>query len=256
MAVKFTYFGGMCILAERSDGFKILFDPYFRKNKQTEHSPEEFYDVDLMFVSHHAGDHYGDVVEIMDNSQSHLVAPSDCIIYVKKEASTPLEERKKDPEKGRLYASAYGDTREFGCTISHTVWAEHLSKGSVNGVPVYGLPSGFVVEIEPGVTYYHPGDTALYSDIKLINDLYHPNIMAVGIGGIKPYASCEMGPREAAISASWVGADIVIPTHYISGSDNLAKFHMYMEAYYPQAQIYEKMNQPFYLHPVRIEETP
>ena len=35
MAVKITYVGGMCVLIERSDGYKILFDPYLTKNKDT-----------------------------------------------------------------------------------------------------------------------------------------------------------------------------------------------------------------------------
>ena len=33
MSTKFTYVGGMCMLIQRSDGYKILVDPYLRKNK-------------------------------------------------------------------------------------------------------------------------------------------------------------------------------------------------------------------------------
>ena len=251
---KFTYYGGMCILVERSDGFKMLFDPYIKKNKQTDAQLSDFFDVDLIFVPHHAGDHYGDVVEILDNSKAHLVAPSDCIYYVKKEVQKPLEEAKKDPENGRLCASAYGDERVFGVTKTHTVNAVHLSKGSVNGVPVYGLPSGFVVEIENGVTYYHPGDTALHYDIKLVHELFKPNIMCVGISNIKPLASREMGPREAAISCSWVGADVVIPTHYFEGSGAMEEFERHMESIYPQAQIKKDIGKPFYMIPAHTED--
>lgn len=251
---KFTYFGGMCMLIERSDGYKILMDPYIRKNKQTTAKVEDFFDVDLIFVTHHAGDHYGDVVEILENSKAKLVAPSDCIIYVKKESSVPLEEAKLDPENGRLYASAYGDERVFGVTKSHTIQAVHLSKGSVNGVPVYGLPSGFVLEVENGVTYYHPGDTALFSDIKLVRELYKPNIMCVGISNIKPLASREMGPREAAITCSWVGADVVIPTHYYEGSNAMEEFETYMAAIYPQAILKKDIEKPFYMIPAHVED--
>ena len=51
MAAKFSYIGGMCVLVERSDGFKILFDPYLSKNKDTNRKPSEFYDVDLILVT-------------------------------------------------------------------------------------------------------------------------------------------------------------------------------------------------------------
>lgn len=35
MAAKFTFYGGMCVLVERSDGKKLLFDPYISDNPQT-----------------------------------------------------------------------------------------------------------------------------------------------------------------------------------------------------------------------------
>lgn len=254
MKTKFTYYGGMCMLIERSDGFKILCDPYISKNKECPKETKDFYDVDLIFVTHKAGDHYGDVVELLENSNAMLVAPSDVITYVKMESKVPLTEKKKDPEHGRLFASAYGDERVFGVTKSHTVNAIHLSKGSINGVPVYGLPSGFVIEVEPGVTYYHPGDTALHTDIKLIRELFRPNIMCVGIGSIKPLASREMGPREAAISCSWVGADVVIPTHYVKGGQEMQDFLRYMDAFYPQAQIKADVAKPFYMIPAHTED--
>ena len=60
MGVRFTYYGGMCFLVERSDGYKALFDPYFNENKHTEKCASDFYDVDAILVSHHAFDHYGD----------------------------------------------------------------------------------------------------------------------------------------------------------------------------------------------------
>ena len=45
MATKFTYFGGMCILVERSDGYKILFDPYLSANPATKTTPDEVKDI-------------------------------------------------------------------------------------------------------------------------------------------------------------------------------------------------------------------
>ena len=52
---------------------------------------------------------------------------------------------------------------------------------------------GFIVEVEPGVTYYHVGDTCLFSDMRMYRELYHPNVMTVGISRFKePYPPCEM----------------------------------------------------------------
>ena len=57
MSTKFTYFGGMAVLVERSDGYKILCDPYISKNPATDVDVKELYDVDLVLVTHAAFDH-------------------------------------------------------------------------------------------------------------------------------------------------------------------------------------------------------
>lgn len=254
MAVKFTYVGCMCVLIERSDGFKILFDPYLTKNKDTNMKPSDFYDVDLILVTHHAGDHYGDVVDILEHSNAKLVAPSDVVYFVKKESSIKLTSPKDDPENGRLYSSAYGDTREFGVTKTHCAQAIHLSRGKVNDVPVYGLPASFVVEVEPGVTYYHPGDTALNYNLKMLQELYHPNIMAVGVSNIKPHASREMSAREAATACSWIGADYVIPTHYMPDTQDLQEFLECVKYIYPRAKMLSGIGKTYLFHPSVMEE--
>ena len=60
-----------------------------------------------------------------------------------------------------------------------------------------------------GICVYHAGDTALFSDMKLIGELYHPDIAFLPIGG-----RYTMGPNEAMIAAQFVGAKIVVPIHY------------------------------------------
>jgi L-ascorbate metabolism protein UlaG (beta-lactamase superfamily) len=56
---------------------------------------------------------------------------------------------------------------------------------------------------------YHAGDTALFSDMKLIGQLYNPDVALLPIGG-----RFTMGPDEAMIAAQFVGAPLVIPIHY------------------------------------------
>ena len=60
-----------------------------------------------------------------------------------------------------------------------------------------------------GVCVYHAGDTALFSDMKLIGDLYHPDVALLPIGG-----RYTMGTREAMMAANFIGAKTVIPIHY------------------------------------------
>jgi L-ascorbate metabolism protein UlaG (beta-lactamase superfamily) len=60
-----------------------------------------------------------------------------------------------------------------------------------------------------GARVYHAGDTALFSDMKLIGELYAPDIALLPMGG-----RFTMGPREAMMAAQYIGARTVIPMHY------------------------------------------
>ena len=68
--------------------------------------------------------------------------------------------------------------------------------------------AGFVWK-QGGMTLYHMGDTSIFSDLKLIAELYRPDILFVPIGD-----RYTMGPREAALATSWIRPRIVFPMHY------------------------------------------
>lgn len=244
MSVKFTYYGGMCVLIERSDGFKILCDPYFIKNVQTQAAPEDMADVDLVLVTHNASDHYGDVEEVMLCSNAKVMMCSDNVHKIKKNVDLP---------KDRIVSTVYGDCRQFGQTTVRTMLAFHTSKHTEGDILTYGPPVGYIIEVEPGVVYYHTGDTALSENFRTIRELYHPNIMCVGISGIRPGASREMTEREAAMGVAWCGVDVVIPTHYVTESDALQVFKRHMESFAPNVKIMDGFEQPFVLTPLQIE---
>jgi L-ascorbate metabolism protein UlaG (beta-lactamase superfamily) len=71
-----------------------------------------------------------------------------------------------------------------------------------------GNPCGAIIRIG-GHTIYHTGDTALFSDMKLIGELYKPEIVFVCAGD-----RFTMGPEHAAMAADWVGAQHAVPIHW------------------------------------------
>jgi L-ascorbate metabolism protein UlaG (beta-lactamase superfamily) len=76
--------------------------------------------------------------------------------------------------------------------------------------PVYmGEPVGFVLELEDGGRIYFAGDTQVFGDMRLIGELYRPDVAILPIGG-----HFTMGPLEAAYAAELLGVDTVVPTHY------------------------------------------
>src|SRR3970282_631336 len=71
----------------------------------------------------------------------------------------------------------------------HMVPAEHSSgyRGkSASGKDVLlpgGEPVGWIIEMENGFKIYHMGDTGLFGDMKLIGEMYKPDLVLIPIGG-------------------------------------------------------------------------
>ena len=84
----------------------------------------------------------------------------------------------------------------------HSNWLEDGGFGFYGGVA-----AGYVIRMD-GVSVYHSGDTALFSDMQLIRDLYRPDVALLPIGG-----RFTMGPEEAMIAANFIGAKIIVPMH-------------------------------------------
>ena len=77
-------------------------------------------------------------------------------------------------------------------------------------MPLYlGEPAGFVIEMENDFRIYHAGDTAVFGDMRLIGELYRPDIALLPIGG-----HYTMGPREAALAVELLDVKHVLPIHY------------------------------------------
>jgi L-ascorbate metabolism protein UlaG (beta-lactamase superfamily) len=89
--------------------------------------------------------------------------------------------------------------------------ALHSSGTTANGQSVYlGNPLGLVVTPREGPTLYHMGDTEIFSDMALINDLHHPKIGLVPVGD-----RFTMGGKTAAEAVHrYFAFDAVIPCHY------------------------------------------
>ena len=82
--------------------------------------------------------------------------------------------------------------------------------GVENDTNVYlGEPAGFVITLENGQRVYFAGDTALFGDMRLIAELYAPEIAFLPIGDYY-----TMGPEAAAKACQMLGIRQVVPMHY------------------------------------------
>jgi L-ascorbate metabolism protein UlaG (beta-lactamase superfamily) len=103
-----------------------------------------------------------------------------------------------------------GTVETHGLRIS-LVPAVHSSGDTMGDQDVhdFGAPGGFVIELENGYRVYHSGDTALFGDLALIRELYHPDLAMLSIGG-----HYTMGPEAAARAVELLGVADVLPIHW------------------------------------------
>jgi L-ascorbate metabolism protein UlaG (beta-lactamase superfamily) len=79
-----------------------------------------------------------------------------------------------------------------------------------DGEIIYGgEAAGYVLRFEDGRTLYFAGDTNVFSDMQLIEQLYHPELAMLPIGDL-----FTMGPREAAAACCMLKAKRVVPMHF------------------------------------------
>lgn len=186
-----TWLGHSCVLIKGRD--KIIIDPFLSGNPFAKKKADEI-NVDIVAVTHGHGDHLGDAIEIAKRG-ARMVAIHELAQY----ASTKGVE---------AIGINIGGSIVLGETKITMVPAIHSSGIDESNFPFSGgNPAGFV--IDSGKIIYHAGDTCLFSDMKLIAELYEPQIAFLPIGD-----TYTMGPKEAAIAASWVKADVTIPIHY------------------------------------------
>jgi L-ascorbate metabolism protein UlaG (beta-lactamase superfamily) len=68
---------------------------------------------------------------------------------------------------------------------------------------------GYVIRLEDGLTVYFAGDTNVFGDMRIIGELYQPDLAFLPIGDL-----FTMGPREAAYACRLLSVKKVIPMHY------------------------------------------
>jgi L-ascorbate metabolism protein UlaG (beta-lactamase superfamily) len=103
-----------------------------------------------------------------------------------------------------------GGTQEVAGLKFTMVHAVHSSGIEDGGRVVYGGDAcGFIITLEDGTRIYHAGDTAVFSDMALIGELYAPDIAILPIGD-----HWTMSPREAGVAGRLLKPKWIVPSHY------------------------------------------
>lgn len=195
---KITFCGHATFKITTSGGNVIYIDPWLETNPQAPAAVKKVDRADGILLTHGHGDHIADVIPIAKKF--------DCPVACINETAGWLHTKGVKNPAGM----GKGGTQKIADVEASMVHAIH-SNGIQDGDQIIygGEPAGFVAKLPGGLTVYHCGDTAVFSDMKIIADLYKPDICLLCIGG-----HYTMDPREAALAIKFLGAKFVVPMHY------------------------------------------
>jgi L-ascorbate metabolism protein UlaG (beta-lactamase superfamily) len=190
--VEIRFLGHACFELSEGDT-RVLVDPFLTGNPKAAASADELEPTHILLTHGHA-DHYGDVESIAKRTGAPVVA----IVEIANELGEAGVENVFDPNLGGTVKFDWGWVKLTPAWHTSTT-----PKGQVN------TPAGLLVGIG-GKTVYHLGDTALFSDLKLIAGRGDPiDVALMCIGG-----HYTMDRIDAVTAAEFVGASTVIPCHY------------------------------------------
>jgi L-ascorbate metabolism protein UlaG (beta-lactamase superfamily) len=193
-----TWYGHSTFLVRTPGGKRVLFDPWLRANPACPEPLRKPPKTDLILVSHGHADHMEDLVLVARESGAPVVAIFELCEWLSRKGIQHVAPMNK------------GGSQEIaGLRVTMTD-ARHSSACIENGQIVYlGEAAGFVLRLEDGRAMYYAGDTCLFGDMRLIGDLYKPEIAFLPIGD-----RFTMDAQAAARACELLGVRQVVPMHW------------------------------------------
>lgn len=201
--MKLTWYGHSAFRIEVGAA-RILIDPFLTGNPSWSggwEGPAE--GVTHVLLTHGHNDHFGDTLAILARTGAMLVANAEISDYVAGKNVVAYD---------RINSANHGGTVDCGSFTTTLVNAVHSSAiTQEDGTAIYlGNPAGLVLHFPDDRSLYHMGDTDIFGDMALINELHNPKIGIVPIGD-----RYTMGGAVAALACRrFFTFETVIPAHF------------------------------------------
>lgn len=196
--LRITYAGHSAVFIELA-GLHIAVDPWLKGNPLCPHTLQDPPKLDLIALTHGHSDHAGDAVRVQKLTGASIAATYELAMIMINEGVAA--DKVIPMNKG-------GSVAVGNVTVRLTDAFHSSSYDGKNGTVYAGEACGVILS-SVDRSLYHAGDTSLFTDMKLIGQLYRPTVTLLPIGD-----RFTMGPYEAAHAAHMVQAQVAIPIHY------------------------------------------
>lgn len=193
---KLTWIGHAAFELISPGGTRIWIDPWLFDNPAAGPSWKDVawlvaHKPDAILVSHAHIDHASNVAVLARLTGAKIIAPIE-----------------------HLRALLIDEAQQVGVNVGGSLTIGDLTIAIVpamHSAEPGGRPLGFVLQLPGGRVLYHTGDTGVFGDMALIDELYHPTILLIACGG----ARAGMDPKQAAFAIrKYFHPKQIVPTHF------------------------------------------
>jgi L-ascorbate metabolism protein UlaG (beta-lactamase superfamily) len=191
MTLTLTYLGHAGFAFD--DGqHTLVVDPFLTGNPVARHKPGDLR-CQYIALTHGHADHVGDTIAIAKRNDATVIAAFELCNFLSQQGIAKTE----PGNPGGKVKTPFG-------WVAFT----HAFHSSSYEGQYMGMPCGLVIHMG-GATVYHCGDTGLFGDMRLIGEIYRPDVACIPIGD-----RFTMDPALATRAAELIKPGVAIPIHY------------------------------------------
>lgn len=190
---EITWLGHAAFEIVSPKGTRLIVDPFLTGNPKTPAAKKDLKALSpkVILVSHSHSDHMADAVALAKLSGARVIGDFDFVGTL-------------DLPESQMAGGNVGGKIVIDDVTVHLVPAVH---GSQPG----GRPLGFIIEVAGGPRIYHTGDTWIFGDMALIQEIHQPDVLLLQVGG-GPY---NQDPKTAALAVKkYFRPKVIVPMHY------------------------------------------
>jgi L-ascorbate metabolism protein UlaG (beta-lactamase superfamily) len=190
-----TYHGHSTFSLRTKDGTRIVIDPWFEGNPVADIGLDQVGHIDYIFCTHGHSDHFADALPLARATGAKLVSTFEIIGFAQQEGIENVHAM----QAGGGFNFPFGRVKMTPALHGGLVHGDEEGKWTT-------MPAGLLFRVD-GVRLYHAGDTALITDMRLLEGAVDVALLPIG-------DNYTMGPEDAVRAIEMIHPRVVVPIHY------------------------------------------